>query len=398
MWQMIAEPGLRCSECRHTIQPGRLCLSELPEETPAGVSRSDFRNYCIGCPQCWAQGKHACYVRFLDSGRSAGKTPRSLPCARCGRRIGAGEEAGVDVYYEWPEGTESGLTGGRLSSVVGVATSAAGVDTLIRGVPDGSFANLSDSLQSKFVSAGLGGERGIRSVAEASSFYQDYVPYPVRNLGEDAVRQFLEGKDASHIQSVHNAPHLATSNHNIIPESASLNRARGAENMTGVERFEAHTTNAFDATQIVFRDCIQAAGMAALYAALLEAPVAAVENYIHYQKGRKTGEQAVIDAAKSIALRAGTAAMVGFAVTGAVALLGAGPLLVTVAPILIPVGFALYGIGALKRIMNALAEGLPLHQVGTYFCSPRCHIKFAYETGHSALLRWEANRAVTMTR
>lgn len=82
MWQMIAEPGLRCSECRHTIQPGRLCLSEIPEETPARVDRSDFRNYCIGCPQCWTQGKHACYVRYLDSARSVGKTPRSLPCAQ----------------------------------------------------------------------------------------------------------------------------------------------------------------------------------------------------------------------------------------------------------------------------------------------------------------------------
>ena len=136
--------------------------------------------------------------------------------------------------------------------------------------------------------------------------------------------------------------------------------------------------------------------MAALYAVLLEAPVATIENYIHYQKGHKTGEQAIIDAAKSIAVRAGTAAVVGFAVTGAVALLGAGPLLVTIAPILIPVGLALYGLNALKRIMNALADGLPLHQVGTYFCSLRCHTKFAYETGHSALLRWEANRvAVT---
>ena len=38
MWPMIAESGLRCSECRHTIQLGRLCLSELPEELPTGVS------------------------------------------------------------------------------------------------------------------------------------------------------------------------------------------------------------------------------------------------------------------------------------------------------------------------------------------------------------------------
>ena len=86
--------------------PVRAALSvELPEEVPAGVSRGDFRNYCIGCPQCWAQGKHACYVRHLDAGgggRSTGKTPRSLPCARCGRRIGAGERAGVDIYYDWP--------------------------------------------------------------------------------------------------------------------------------------------------------------------------------------------------------------------------------------------------------------------------------------------------------
>ncbi len=392
---MIAEPGLRCSECRHTIQPGRLCLSELPEETPPGVSRGDFRNYCIGCPQCWAQGKYACYVRHLNSGKSVGKTPRSLPCARCGRRIGAGDKAGVDIYYEWPEGTEGGLTGGRLSSVVGVATAAAGVDTLIRGVPDGSFANLSDSLQSKFVSAGLGGERGTRSVAEAQNFYHDSVPYSVRNLGEDAVGRFLDGKDASHIQSAHNAPHLVASNDNVIWENASLNRARGAENMTGVEQLQAYAGNAFDTAQLVFRGCIESAAMTGLYAGLLEAPVATIENYIHYQKGRKTGEQAIIDAAKSIAMRAGTAAVVGFALTGAVALLGAGPLLVTVAPILIPVGFALYGISALKRIMNALADGLPLHQVGTYFCSPRCHIKFAYETGHSALLRWEENRVAT---
>ena len=44
MWQMIAEPGLRCAECRHTIQPGRLCLSELPEETPGvGIRGSSLQ-------------------------------------------------------------------------------------------------------------------------------------------------------------------------------------------------------------------------------------------------------------------------------------------------------------------------------------------------------------------
>ena len=403
MWPMIAEPGLRCAECRHTIQPGRLCLSELPEETPAGVQRSDFKNYCIGCPECWRQGKHACYVRHLNSGSSTSQTPRSLPCARCGQRIGAGEKAAVDTYYEWPGEAEDGLGKGLTSAgatTIGTVTTAAGVDTLIRGVPSGSFADLSDSLQQKFQRAG-----GIdyRTAPEAQSFYQDSIPHSVRNLGGDAVKKFLgldeEGKyiqgtskDASHIQAKANAPHLEASDHNLLWENSDINQARGAENMGGLEQFRAHATNVFDASTILFRECLTGAATFALYAALFEAPVAAVENCIHYHKGHKTGEEAIKDVAKAIAIRATTGAVVGFAVTGAVSLLGAGPLLVTIAPVLVPVGLALYAFTALKRILNALKDGLPLHQVGTYFCSPRCHTTFAYETGRSALMRWEEIR------
>ena len=393
MWQMIAEPGLRCAECQHSIQVGRLCLSELPEETPRGLSRGDFRNYCIGCPQCWSQGKHACYVRLLDRGGSVGETPRSLPCARCGLRIGAGEKAGIDVYYEWPGAAEDSneRTVNRLS-LAGTPATAASADMLIRGVPNGSWENLSDSLQSKFSSAG-----GVsRSAAEAQAFYQDSIPFKVRNLGEDAVWRLVDGKDASHIQSVNNAPHLAADNSNIIWEASNINRARGAENMTSVERLQAQDSNTVIADGIMFRDCLQTAGITALYAGLMETPVAVVENYLHYQRGRKTGEEAVKDAAIAIGKRAGTGAVLGFTVTAAVSLLGAGQLLVTISPVLIPVGMALYGYNALKRIQSAAAHDPPLHRVGTYFCSPRCHTRFAYETGHSALLRWEANRVATV--
>ena len=205
---------------------------------------------------------------------------------------------------------------------------------------------------------------------------------------------------------------LAASNDNIIWENARDNLVRGAEDMKGWEQISAKThntydtvqivrqkgaTNAFDTSNIVFRDCLSSAATTALYAGLLEAPVSAIENYIHYQKGRKTGEEAIKDAAIAIAKRAATGAAVGFAVTGAVAFLGAGPLLITIAPILMPIGFGLYGYSFLKRIQNALADGLPLNQVGTYFCSPRCHTLFAYETGQSALMRWEANRVAATT-
>ena len=163
--------------------------------------------------------------------------------------------------------------------------------------------------------------------------------------------------------------------------------------MTGAQLSRTQATNAFNASAIVFRDCLQSAAIAGFYAAMMEAPVAALENYIHYRKGRKTGEQAIMDAAELIAARAAAGAIIGFAVTAAVALIpGAPVVLATVSPILMTVGFALYGTSALKRILDAVADDLPLNRVGTYFCSPRCHNRFAYETGHSALMRWETNR------
>ena len=399
MWPMIAEPGLRCAECRHTIQPGRLCLSELPEETPAGVSRSDFENYCVGCPECWKQGRHACYVRNLEAGVGTGNVPRNLPCARCGRRIRAGDKAGIQAYYDWPEALgdqQRPAARGRYAgaaSLVGAAAVATGVDVLVRGVPSGSFADLSGRLQQKFVNAGLGSERGFRTLAEAQSFYHDSVPYQVRNLDEDAVWQFLSDKQAAHKVSWSNNPDLGRDSNNLIWQNKDINHARGRENMPGLEEFGTQATNAFHASAIVFRECMTTAAMSAFYAALLEAPVAAAENIIHHGKGRKSGEDAIRDASIAIGKRAGQVAVVGFAVTAAVALIpGAAPLLVTIAPVLMPVGMALYGYTAIKRIMNALDDGIPLNRLGIYFCTPRCQTTFAYETGRSALMRWEANR------
>ncbi len=396
MWQMIAEPGLRCSECRHVIQPGRLCLSELPEETPRGVFRGDFANYCVGCPECWRRGRRACYVRRLESGNDVGKLPRALPCARCARRMPAGDKAGMQTYYDWPEAAQETRTrtssGGGRSATASTLGTAVGADTLIRGVPSASFEELGNGLQRKFAGAGLGGERGYRALTEAQAFYQDSAPYPVRNLGGDAVQRYLEGKDASHIQSWENAPSLARNSGNILWERSDLNRARGSENMTGWEELGARSTNAFDASAVVFRECLETAAMTALYGALLEAPVAALENIIHHRKGRKSGEEAIRDAATAIAKRAAQSAAVGFSITAAVALTGAGAILVTIAPILMPVGFALYGYAAVKRVLNALRDGLPLNRMGIYFCSPRCHAAFAYESGRSALMRWDANR------
>lgn len=217
MWTMIAEPGLRCAECRHTIRPGRLCLSGLPEEMPAGVSRSDFRNYCIGCPECWRQGQHACYVRHLESGSNVGGALRSLPCMRCGRYILSGEKARVQTCYDWPEMLEDEAVSRNGGIAGGAIITAAGADVLIRGVPFSSFADLSRELQQKFKDAGLGDEYGEPNGHRSKSLlYHDSGPYSMRNLGENSVQQYLADKDASHIVSKENAPRLADHPGNLI--------------------------------------------------------------------------------------------------------------------------------------------------------------------------------------
>ena len=59
----------------------------------------------------------------------------------------------------------------------------AGADTLIRGMPDGYFNKLSDSLKLKFQKAG-GDDRHL---PEAESFYRDSIPYSVRISGPGAL-------------------------------------------------------------------------------------------------------------------------------------------------------------------------------------------------------------------
>ena len=107
---------------------------------------------------------------------------------------------------------------------------------------------------------------GTRSTAEAQALYQESVPSFVRNCGEESVSRFLKGKDASHIQSVHNSPDLATDTGNSIWEKLSWNRARGSADMTGYEQFTAQASNAFDAATIAMREYATAAGTSALLA------------------------------------------------------------------------------------------------------------------------------------
>lgn len=61
---------------------------------------------------------------------------------------------------------------------------------------------------------------------------------------------FWQQRDYSHLLPVSTHPHLANDPDNAMPEDPSVNRARGAEEMTALEEFVAHFDNEVLATQI----------------------------------------------------------------------------------------------------------------------------------------------------
>ena len=88
-------------------------------------------------------------------------------------------------------------------------------------------------------------------------------------MGEGPVRQFTNGKQASHIRSVANAPSQARNSANIIWESARANTARESRNMTRLEVVGARTANAAHAAGMVGAAAAKRAGRGALWTAVL---------------------------------------------------------------------------------------------------------------------------------
>jgi len=115
------------------------------------------------------------------------------------------------------------------AAAIGVAT-VAGYDKIVTASPE--FLNLSQSLKIKLATAGLR-DSAWRTIPVAEGFYESSIPEAVRNLGNDAVVEFLQGKHASHITSVHNDISQSMADGNIIWESVHENLSRGSANMTG---------------------------------------------------------------------------------------------------------------------------------------------------------------------
>ena len=390
MWHITDEEDMRCTECNHRIPSGAECISQMPPKMPENFRRNKYENFCINCTLCdqtrsgmdrrGLQPLEDCYVRHLtirightpDQEKAAGP----VPCAYCSQTIPKNTKTFVQKMYAWPEHDPESESEGKAahgSRPFGGASSGA---TAFRS-GSGRWHDLSPETQQLFRTRGLGRGLGSRSPGMAQRLYEQSIPKSVRNAGDGAVREFLKGKDASHIRSVSNAPGQAKQPSNIVWENARANRARLGRNMTTTEVAAAKSANRASAFTSVAKSAAGRAARGGIFAAVTEAPIAGVENYLHWKRGRKSGRQATKDAAKSAGVAGGMGAA-GAAILGGVPL---GPLGI---PLMVG-GITLFAAGGVARIVKAAKHDLPLDEYRIFFCKyGRCKTNFAREITKTA--------------
>ena len=375
MWHVIAEEDLICNECRHDIPAGSECLSQMPVDMPEKFSRGKYQNFCISCPKCDLEKVELpCYARRLNHWYTVRKTTEeSVRCGHCDRTIPGGTRTIAQKIYAW---AESGANSRFKDSSSTISGAVAGAAEGVYKSGSGNWHNLSYSIKQKFRTAGLGRSRGIRTPGQARHFYETSVPQIVRNGGEDAVKAFLKGKQASHIKSVANAPSQAKASSNVIWESSKRNAARGGRNMSSSELSVAKSALR---SSSIKSTVVRGAARSGFIALVTEAPVAGLENYFHWKRGRKTGSQATKDVVSSSVVTAGVGGAAGAAMV--LTPLSLGPLGV---PVTIAGGVVLAGT-SIYRIAKAAQHDLPLDELYIHFCKKRnCKTEFAQALTDSA--------------
>ncbi len=396
MWRVIAEEDIRCTECSHIISMGSRCLSQMPTAMPDDFLRRKYQNFCIECAECNAKTRkqglraRACYTRRLNHWyTSREKTREDVRCGYCDKTISKGASAVAQKIYAWPE-TElevvNGINDGAGSDTGSVASGMAArpVSGVITN-STGGWNNLSPQTRRLFQTRGLRGRGlGFRSPEMARRLYEQSVPKAVRNLGDDAVREFLRGKDASHITSVANAPGRAKQPSNIVWENPRTNHLRGSRNMTAAEVAAANSAGRLSALGIAAKATVKSAAKGGVFAAATEAAVSVPENILHWRRGRKSGGQAAKDAAKGTAVAAGVGGATAGVATAASAVgvgISLGPF---GTPLMIAGGAFLAG-NAIYRISKAAKRDVPLDEYYIFFCkAQRCKTRFARSVTESA--------------
>lgn len=169
------------------------------------------------------------------------------------------------------------------------------------------FENLPTGLQLKFARAGV--RDGMRNVQEAARVFES-IPAQIRAQGPEAIRNFCQDKDWSHIKAHVNGGGSEASNG--IFEYFWVNRARGGVDMTAEELAIAKKVLADAAFKTAVTEIVQVTIKGAIVAAVIELVFSILENSLLYVEGKITQS----DLVKNVATATATAGITGGVITG----------------------------------------------------------------------------------
>ncbi|MFM6209843.1 hypothetical protein [Planktothrix sp.] len=168
------------------------------------------------------------------------------------------------------------------------------------------FENLPTSLQFKFARAGV--RQGMRNVQEAAKVFES-IPAQIRAQGPEAIRNFCQDKDWSHIKAYVNGG--GSKANNGIFENFRVNRKRGGVDMTPQELAAARKVLANAALKTAVAEIVGATLKGAIVAAVIELVFSILENSLLYVEGKITKSKLV----KKVATATVKAAIAGGVIT-----------------------------------------------------------------------------------
>jgi hypothetical protein len=206
------------------------------------------------------------------------------------------QEAGSNVIIEAQQAS---------SSVTGAATIA--VQEAFKVAHNIQFENLPNNFQLKFARAGV--REGICNVQEAAKVYET-IPAQIRAQGYEAIREFCNDKDWSHIKAHINGGGKEASNG--IFENFRINRSRGGVDMTPEELAAARKVLGDAAFKASVEQVIGAAVQGALVAAVIELVFSTLENSLSFAEGKITQDGLI----RNVAVATAKAGLAGGVITG----------------------------------------------------------------------------------
>ena len=169
------------------------------------------------------------------------------------------------------------------------------------------FENLPKQLQLKFARAGM--RSGMRNVQEAAKVFES-IPAQIRAQGPEAIRNFCQDKDWSHIRAHINGG--GSEANNGIFEYFWVNRDRGGVDMTAEELAVAKKVLADAAFKTAVTEIVGITIKGAIIAAVIELVFSILENSLLYAEGKITQSELV----QKVTIATAKAGIAGGVITG----------------------------------------------------------------------------------